>query len=115
MLKMLSVLIRTMFLSLPTVQSLSALTFKGPLVGSLWDGVSSETLEVGSLIMVIEAVTSDRNSQISYELVENPGNYFALDKTTGNLTLALQPYLLYNILTVRASAINGKYNEWKKQ
>ena len=74
-------------------------------------GVITETHKVGSVIMKIQAVTGDSNSQISYELIDNPQNYFALDQTTGSLTIARQldrvalaaPNNVL-ILTVRASA-----------
>ena len=97
---MLSVLILTMFLSLPPLSSsadpsqecgpaaqdfTTTPTFNGSMLG-----IVTDRDEVGSLIMVIEAVTADNSSQMTYELVENPGNHFALDKTTGNLTIARQ-------------------------
>ena len=85
-------------------------TFQGSLLG-----VINETDEVGSVVMNIQAVTGDRNSQIIYELIENPQNYFALDQTTGSLTIARQldrealtPPNNILILTVRASAGIGK-------
>ena len=85
--------------------------FQGPLLG-----VISETDQVGSVVMNIQAVTGDTNSQIYYELIENPHNYFSLDQTTGNLTIARQldrPALAApnNILTltVTAKAGSGKY------
>ena len=68
--------------------------------------------------MNIQAVTGDSNSQISYELIENPQNYFSLDQTTGNLTIARQldrvaPNNIL-ILTVRAKAGIGKLFGRKK-
>ena len=97
---MLSVLILTMFLSLPPLSSSADpsqecgstaqdFTTTPTFLGSLL-GVITEDHKVGSLIMIIKAVTADSSSQMTYELVENPGNYFALDKTTGNLTIARQ-------------------------
>ena len=64
--------------------------------------------------MNIQAVTGDSNSQISYELIENPRDYFSLDQTTGRLTIARQldrvalaaPNNIL-ILTVRASVDIG--------
>ena len=72
--------------------------------------------------MNIQAVTGDSNSQISYELIDNPNNYFALDQTTGNLTIARQldrvalaaPNNVL-ILTVRASAGIGNLFMRKKR
>ena len=85
-------------------------TFQGSLLG-----VINETHQVGSVVMNIRAVTGDSNSQISYELIDNPQNYFALDQTTGSLTIARQldrealaaPNNVL-ILTVRAQAGIGK-------
>ena len=84
--------------------------FEGSLLG-----VITETDQVGSVIMNIQAVTGDRNSQIMYELLENPQNYFSLDKTTGALTIAkeldrvaLRDTKNLLILTVRASTVIGK-------
>ena len=86
-------------------------TFQGSLLG-----IITETHQVGSLVINIQAVTGDSNSQMSYELIENPQNYFALDQTTGSLTIARQldraalaaPNNVL-ILTVRASTGIGKY------
>ena len=85
-------------------------TFQGPLLG-----VISETEEVGSVIMKVQAVTGDTTSQIQYELIENPQSYFRLDQATGNLTIARQldrrslaPPNNVLSLTVRASAGIGK-------
>ena len=66
--------------------------------------------------MNIQIVTGDRTSQMIYELTENPQNYFALDLTTGRLTISRQldrealavPNNLL-ILTVRASDGIGEY------
>ena len=78
-------------------------------------GVITETHKVGSVIMKIQAVTGDSNSQISYELVENPHNYFALGQINGSLTIARQLDRVAlaapsNVLifTVKASARIGK-------
>ena len=91
-------------------------TFQGSLLG-----VINETDQVGSVVMKIQAVTGDRNSQISYELIENPQNYFALDQTTGILTIARQLDRAAlaapnNVLTlaVRAKAGIGKLLGRKK-
>ena len=98
-------LISTVQCALPTTP-----TFQGPLLG-----VISETDEVGSVIMNIQAVTGDTDSQIKYELIENPHSYFSLDQTTGNLAIARQldrrilaPPNNILSLTVRASAGIGK-------
>ena len=132
MLMMLSVLILTMFLSLPplsssadpsqecgpTTQDFDTPTFEGSLLG-----VVTDKEEVGSFIMDLVAVSGDGNSHISYELIENPGNYFSLNsgltwdnRTRGRLTIARQvdrdalaPPNNILILTVRASAGIGKY------
>ena len=85
-------------------------TFQGSLLG-----IITETHQVGSLVINIQAVTGDSNTQISYELIENPRDYFALDQTTGSLTIARQldrvalaaPNNVL-ILTVRAKAGIGK-------
>ena len=71
--------------------------------------------------MNIQAVTRDRDSQLIYELIENPHDYFALDQTTGSLTIARQmdrvalaaPNNLL-ILTVKATAGIGKLF-WRKK
>ena len=122
MLRMLSVSILTMFLSLPPFSSsadpsqecgpaaqdfTTTPTFNGSMLG-----IVTDRDEVGSLIMVIEAVTADNSSQMTYELVENPGNYFALDKTTGNLTIARQldrvaPTDPFNVLVLTVRAASG--------
>ena len=91
-------------------------TFQGSLLG-----VITETHQVGSVVMNIQAVTGDSNSQMIYELIENPQNYFALDQTTGSLTIARQldrvalaaPNNVL-ILTVRATAGIGKLF-WRKK
>ena len=123
---MLSVLILTMFLSLPPLSSSADpsqecgstaqdSTTTPIFLGSL-HGVTNEDYEVGSFTMDIEAVSGDGSSYINYELIENPGNYFALNQTTGRLTTARQldrvaPTDPFNVLvlTVRASASNGKF------
>ena len=83
--------------------------FEGKLLG-----VITETHEVGSVIMTIQAVTGDRNSQMIYELLDNPQDYFTLDQTTGNLTIAkeldrvaLAPPNNVLTLTVTAKAGSG--------
>ena len=68
-----------------TSLDLSSPVFQGPLLG-----VISETDQVGSFVMNIQAVTGDTTRQIQYELIENPQGYFALDRTTGSLTIARQ-------------------------
>ena len=93
------------------VTNTSTPTFQGPLLG-----VITETDEVGSVVMNLQAVTGDTNSQIYYGLIENPHDYFALDKTTGSLTiakdldrLALAPPNNILTLTVTARAGSGKH------
>ena len=119
---MLSVLILTMFLSLPPFSSSADpsqecgstaqdFTTTPTFLGSL-HGFITVDHKVGSLIMIIKAVTADSSSQMTYELVENPGNYFALDKTTGNLTIARQldrvaPTASDNILILTVRAASG--------
>ena len=84
-------------------------------------GVITETDQVGSVLINLQAVTGDTNSQIYYELIENPHDYFGLDQTTGSLTIARQldrealtPPNNILILTVRASAGIGK-KQWMKK
>ena len=84
-------------------------TFKAPLLG-----VITETDQVGSVVMNIQAVTGDSNSQMIYELLDNPQDYFTLDQTTGNLTIAkeldrvaLAPPNNVLTLTVTAKAGSG--------
>ena len=96
---------------LVTTTDSSTPTFKGPLLG-----VITETDEVGSVVMNIQAVTGDTNSQIYYGLIENPHDYFGLEQTTGNLTIARQLDRLAlaapnNVLTltVTAKAGSGKH------
>ena len=86
-------------------------TFPGPLLG-----VISETDQVGSVLLNLQAFTGDSNTQINYELIDNPHDYFALDQTSGNLTiakeldrLALAPPNNVLTLTVTARAGSGKH------
>ena len=95
---------------------LSTLDFTTPTFQGSLLGVISETHQVGSVVMNIQAVTGDRTSQMIYELIENPQNYFALDQTTGSLTiarqldrLALAPPNNVLTLTVTARAGSGKH------
>ena len=95
---------------LVTTTDSSTPTFPGPLLG-----VITETDQVGSGLINLQAVTGDTNSQISYELIDNPQDYFALDQTTGNLPIAkpldreaLAPPNNVLSLTVRAQTGNGK-------
>ena len=85
--------------------------FVGPLLG-----VITETDQVGSVVMNLQAVTGDINSQIYYELIDNPHDYFSLDQTTGSLTIArplerltLAPPNNILTLTVTARAGSGKH------
>ena len=95
---------------LVTTTDSSSPTFQGSLLG-----VITESDQVGSVLINLQAVTGDTNTQINYELIENPHDYFALDQTTGNLTiakeldrLALAPPNNILSLTVRAKAGSGK-------
>ena len=104
-------LLSTVHCGLVTTTDSSTPTFQGPLLG-----VITETDQVGFVLLNLQAVTGDTNSQIYYELIENQHNYFGLDQTTGNLTIARQldrPALAApnNILTltVTAKAGSGKY------
>ena len=100
----------TLHCGLVTTTDSSTPTFRGSLLG-----VITETDEVGAVVMNIQAVTGDTNSQIYYELIKNPHDYFSLDQTTGNLTIARQVDRLalaapnnVLILTVTASAGLGR-------
>merc|ERR550539_1025875 len=62
--------------------------------------------------MNLQAVPRDTNSQIYYELIENPHDYFGLDQTTGSLTIARQLDGLAlappnNVLTLTVTARAG--------
>ena len=100
----------TLHCGLVTTTDSSTPTFQGSLLG-----VITETDEVGSVVMNLQAVTGDTNSQIYYELIENPHDYFGLDQTTGSLTIARQldgltlaPPNNVLTLTVTAKAGSGK-------
>merc|ERR550539_1392952 len=63
--------------------------------------------------MNLQAVPRDTNSQMTYELMENPHNYFGLDQTTGSLTIARQLDRLAlappnNVLTLTVTAKAGR-------
>ena len=106
-LTMFLLLLSTAQCGLVTTTDSTTPTFQGSLLG-----VITETDEVGSVVMNIQAVTGDTNSQIYYELIENPHNYFSLDQTTGSLTTARRldgPTLAApnNILTLTVTAKAG--------
>ena len=101
-------LLSTVHCGLVTTTDSSTPTFQDPLLG-----VITETDEVGSVVMNIQAVTGDTNSQMVYELIENPHDYFSLDQTTGSLTIARQLDRLAlappnNILTLTVTAKAGR-------
>ena len=104
-------LLSTVHCGLVTTTDSSTPTFQGPLLG-----VITETDEMGSVVMNIQAVTGDTNSQIYYELINDPDDYFGLDQTTGSLTIARQldrvalaPPSNVLTLTVTAKAGSGKH------
>ena len=94
----------------PSSLDLTSPVFQGPLLG-----VISEADQVGDLVMNIQAVTRDTTSQIQYELIDNPQGYFALDRTTGSLTIARQLDRVAltasnNVLTLTVRASVGNIN-----
>ena len=88
----------------------SAPVFLGPLTGEI-----TETDDVGKVVMTVKAEDGDRGNprKILYELLENHHDLFALDPSSGELSLAKQiddreassqDNVL--ILTVRASKLS---------
>ena len=90
----------------------SAPVFTGPLTGEI-----TETDDVGKVVMTVKAEDGDRGNprKILYELLENPHDLFALDPSSGDLSLVKQidreassqanPSNVL-ILTVRASELS---------
>ena len=83
------------------------LTFQGPMLA-----VITRNLEVGSHFLKVQAVTGDSSSQIQYEL-NDPSDYFALDRTTGSLSIVrpvdrTSPNNVLTLIVVASTGI-GKY------
>ena len=85
----------------------SAPVFTGSLTGEI-----TETDSAGKVVLIVRAEDGDRGNprEILYELLENPHDYFALNQSSGELSLARQidrEAIPSNelILTVRASEL----------
>ena len=87
------------------------LTFQGPMLA-----VITRNLEVGSHFLKVQAVTTgdtgDSSRTILYEL-NDPSDYFALDRTTGSLSIVrpvdrTSPNNVLTLIVVASTGI-GKY------